>query len=203
METKKLSRRERQAETLKAEILEAAVKTFEQYGYEKATTKKIAEEAEVSEGTLYYYFENKREILITLFNKLIESLTTNLAHVSAENDDITHVLSKGMAHQYKQVKNLPIMTLFLHEAKHDEVVKEIFFRMISSVRESASNLLEHLGDSGKIRKVDYKTLALLMSLIGIGYMTLFETGDNVLTKKPLNSLTDEISNILINGLLPQ
>ena len=76
MQTKKPTRRERQAELLKKEILEAALEVFKEYGYEKATTKKIAERAEVSEGTLYNYFENKRDILLNLF-QIIKERTYN------------------------------------------------------------------------------------------------------------------------------
>jgi AcrR family transcriptional regulator len=202
METQKLTRRERQAELLKKEILEAAVKVFKEYGYEKATTKKIAKEADVSEGTLYYYFENKRDILITLFKSLIENIATNLVQVSSDKDNITNILSKGMAHQYEQINSLPIITLFLHEARLDSEVQAIFSKMMVFVRESAAKLLKQLEKSGKIKKVNHETMALLMSLVGIGYMTLFESGDSGLTHKPLKELTDDFAHILVSGLMP-
>ena len=203
MEITKPTRRERQAELLKKEILEAAVKVFKEYGYEKATTKKIAKEAEVSEGTLYYYFENKRNILITLFKILIEKISTNLVQVSSYNDDITNILSIGLTHQYEQINSLPIITLFLHEARLDPEVQEIFSKMMVSVRESAAKLFKQLENSGKIRKVNPETMALLMSLVGIGYMALFESGDNGLIHMPLKELTDDFANILVRGLKPE
>ncbi len=203
MKTKELTRRERQAEQLKKEILEAAITVFKQNGYEKATTKKIAKEADVSEGTLYYYFENKREILITLFKILIESITENLAQIpSTSNEDITKLLSKGMVHQYGQVSDLSILILFLHEARIDPEVRKIFSGMMLSVRESAASLFKNLEKDGKIRKVNHDTMAVLMSLIGIGYMALYETGDDGLTNVPVKKLTDEFAQILVNGIKP-
>jgi len=202
MDEKKLTRRERQAELLKKEILEAAVETFKQYGYEKSTTKKIAKTAEVSEGTLYYYFKNKRDILITLFQILIENINTNLGLVLSDNDDITKLLSKGMTRQYEQINTFPIITLFLHEARLDPEVKKVFSEMIALVRESGVNLLKELENKGKIRKINHETVALLMSLAGIGYMALYETGDKFLTKLPLSKLTDEFAQVLVNGLMP-
>ena len=203
MEAIKPTRRERQAELLKKEILDAAVMVFKEFGYEKATTKRIAKEAEVSEGTLYYYFENKRDILITLFKILIGNITNNLVKVFSDNDDITNILSKGMAHQYEQINTLPILTLFLHEARLDSEVQEILSQMMTSVRESAVNLLKQLEKNGKIKKGQHETLALLMSLVGIGYMTLFETGDKGLIHIPLKELTDDFANILVKGLTPE
>ena len=64
-------------------------------------------------------------------------------------------------------------------------------------------LLKQLDKGGKIRKVNPETMALLMSLIGIGYMTLFETGDRDLTQIPLKKLTDDFAQILVNGLTPE
>lgn len=203
MKTKELTRRERQAEQLKKEILEASITVFKQYGYEKATTKKIAKEADVSEGTLYYYFENKRDILVTLFKILIEKISLNLVEVSTGKDNLTNILSKGMARQYSQINTLPIMTLFLHEARLDPEVHKIFSEVIKSVRESAKSLLGQLEKEGKIRKMNNDNMALLMSLIGIGYMTLFETGDIELTSRPLDKLTDALALILVQGINPE
>ena len=203
MKTKELTRRERQAEQLKKEILEASITVFKQYGYEKATTKKIAKEADVSEGTLYYYFENKRDILVTLFKILIEKINLNLVEVSTGKDNLTNILSKGMARQYSQINTLPIMTLFLHEARLDPEVHKIFSEVIKSVRESAKSLLGQLEKEGKIRKMNNDNMALLMSLIGIGYMTLFETGDIELTSRPLDKLTDALALILVQGINPE
>lgn len=47
-------------------ILEAAARVFAHKGFEKATTREIAREAAVSEGTIYNYFSSKRELLTAL-----------------------------------------------------------------------------------------------------------------------------------------
>ncbi|MEP5567581.1 MAG: TetR/AcrR family transcriptional regulator [Halioglobus sp.] len=56
-----------------ASIIEAAAQVLERWGYQGATTNRIAERAGVSVGTLYQYFNNKDEI----FNALIERETTS------------------------------------------------------------------------------------------------------------------------------
>ena len=117
-------------------------------------------------------------------------------------NNLTNMLSKGMTHQFEQINSLPIITLFLHEAKLDPEVQEIFSQMMTSVRKSAANLLLKIEQEEKIRKGTHDTMALLMSLIGIGYMTLYETGDNGLTTVPVKTLTDDFANILVNGIIP-
>jgi AcrR family transcriptional regulator len=56
-------RRQRRIARRRQEILTAAARIFAQKGYAGATTKEIAEQADVAEGTLYNYFGGKREIL--------------------------------------------------------------------------------------------------------------------------------------------
>jgi AcrR family transcriptional regulator len=57
------TRRQRRIARRRAEILAAAADVFAEKGYEGTTTKAIALAADVSEGTLYNYYEGKRELL--------------------------------------------------------------------------------------------------------------------------------------------
>ena len=54
----------------RTQILEAATHVFAEKGYHRATTKDIARAADVAEGTIYLYFENKSELLIALMEHL-------------------------------------------------------------------------------------------------------------------------------------
>ncbi len=52
-------------------IIDAAVKIIAEYGYHSAQVAKIAREAGVADGTIYLYFKNKEDVLISLFrNKM-------------------------------------------------------------------------------------------------------------------------------------
>lgn len=60
-------------------ILDASQKLFLQYGYEKTSIEKIAQQAKISKSNLYNYFKSKDEIFNRLtdkaayeFRKLIE-----------------------------------------------------------------------------------------------------------------------------------
>ncbi|MFV8830491.1 TetR/AcrR family transcriptional regulator [Alkalihalobacterium sp. APHAB7] len=51
------------------QIIEAAVKVIAENGYHQAQVSKIAKEAGVADGTIYLYFKNKEDILISLFEE--------------------------------------------------------------------------------------------------------------------------------------
>lgn len=52
-------------------IIEAAVKVIAENGYHAAQVSKIAKQAGVADGTIYLYFKNKEDILISLFKERI------------------------------------------------------------------------------------------------------------------------------------
>ena len=47
------------------QIIDAAVKVIAQNGYHHSQVSKIAREAGVADGTIYLYFKNKEDILIS------------------------------------------------------------------------------------------------------------------------------------------
>jgi len=59
-------------------ILDAAARIFHEQGYGGATTNDIADEAEVSVGSLYQYFPNKDSLLVALTKRHIEAATAGL-----------------------------------------------------------------------------------------------------------------------------
>lgn len=51
------------------QIIDAAVIVIAQNGYYQAQVSKIAKQAGVADGTIYLYFKNKEDILISLFHE--------------------------------------------------------------------------------------------------------------------------------------
>jgi TetR/AcrR family fatty acid metabolism transcriptional regulator len=57
-------------------IIEAAVKVIAENGYHNSQVSRIAREAGVADGTVYLYFQNKEDVLISLFTvKMGEFIT--------------------------------------------------------------------------------------------------------------------------------
>ena len=58
------------------DIIVAAVSVFAKEGYHSAKISKIADEAGVSTGTVYLYYENKEDLLLEIFRRLWLELST-------------------------------------------------------------------------------------------------------------------------------
>jgi TetR/AcrR family fatty acid metabolism transcriptional regulator len=67
-------------------ILNAAIKVFAKNGFYATRVSEIAKAAGVADGTIYLYFKNKDDVLITIFEEGIKQLLTILRKV-AESDE--------------------------------------------------------------------------------------------------------------------
>ena len=65
-------------------ILNAATRIFHEQGYAGTTTNDIADEADLSIGSLYQYFPNKDALLAALTKRHITSTTSSLAAMIGE-----------------------------------------------------------------------------------------------------------------------
>ncbi len=66
-------------------ILDAAERIFAQHGFFAARVSEIAKEAGVADGTIYLYFKNKDDLLISLFESRMERVNELLAGVIARH----------------------------------------------------------------------------------------------------------------------
>lgn len=67
-------------------ILQAAARIFDEEGYRRTTTNRVAEAAGVSIGSLYQYFPNKDALLVALAERHVEEATDAFAEHLAELD---------------------------------------------------------------------------------------------------------------------
>ena len=61
----------RRSDDKRRRILDAAVKVFARKGYFGAKVSEIARRAGVADGTIYLYFRNKEDILVSLFDEVM------------------------------------------------------------------------------------------------------------------------------------
>lgn len=77
-------RREREREARRGAILEAARDVLLSQGLRGTTTKQIAERCELSEATLFFYFQSKDEILLSLIFESISFFAEGLDALAAK-----------------------------------------------------------------------------------------------------------------------
>lgn len=107
-----LSVRERGKQRRRSRIKEAARSVFIERGYEAATTREIADRAEVSAGTLFAYAPTKSELLLMIVN-----------------DDIEPLRSEGFRHASVHTPLIEVLLAFCEDdmaywGKHPEIARQ-------------------------------------------------------------------------------
>lgn len=83
----KLSRKDRERERHRQEILRAAERIFARKGYQAATIEEIAREAEFAVGTLYSFFKNKDELYTRVIEGFIQQFMDEFREKVLSIDD--------------------------------------------------------------------------------------------------------------------
>jgi TetR/AcrR family fatty acid metabolism transcriptional regulator len=80
-------------------ILQAAIKVFSEKGFYNSRVSEIAKEANVADGTIYLYFKNKDDILISLFEEEFGKVVRNMrAELSREKDALQKIKRFAITH---------------------------------------------------------------------------------------------------------
>lgn len=177
---KTLTRQEKAEERTRQrtkQILEAAAKVFARRGFHDSTTKEIAAEAGVAEGTIYNYFRSKRDLLIAMVARLAsESLL--LVMERADTLDARALLTEILRDRLALFdRNREIVQVVIHELivdaelrrrYLDEVVAPIAQQMIVYFRKRVA--------AGTFRPFDLRVIP--PAMVGATFMAgLVTAGD--------------------------
>ncbi len=68
-------------------IIQAATKVFAERGFYNSKVADVAKEAQVADGTIYLYFKNKDDLLISIFEESIDTFTAEVERSLAQAKD--------------------------------------------------------------------------------------------------------------------
>jgi len=115
IEDKKTSRKQRETDLRKQNIIEAAEKLFLANGYEDTTMSQIANEAEFSKGTLYNYFKSKDDLYLAIGTKAYEIIIDYTKYfVESKDPGVDQLKAVGYAY-YEFTKNYPDHAHIFHD----------------------------------------------------------------------------------------
>lgn len=102
-------------------ILNAAMKEFVQKGFMNASTDAIVKEAAISKGALFYYFNNKKDLFLFLYDYAIDILKNEiLVKFNDDEKDIFTRRRQAARLKIEILKKLPEMYNFLATAYMEE-----------------------------------------------------------------------------------
>jgi TetR/AcrR family fatty acid metabolism transcriptional regulator len=181
-------------------ILDAAIVEVAQHGYYKTTISTIARRAGVADGTIYLYFRNKAEILVSIFDRamarFIEAGKQELARVQGPEARLRRIVD---LHLSLVGENRDLAVIFQVELRHSLHFMAQFSRSrIREYLEIIADVIQQGRDEGRFRpNLD----PLLAAKAVFGILDEMAT-DWVLSHRNtrLAAKSDEVADLVLGGL---
>lgn len=184
------------------QIVDAAVIAIAENGYHQAQVSKIAKEAGVADGTIYLYFKNKEDILVSVFREKMSIFTQNLETIIEKETTASVRLLKMIENHFR----------VLHEDRHLAIVTQLELRQsgkqlrlrINEVLREYLNLLDGILKEGIERKELDESLDIRLSR-----QMVFGTIDETITSWVMNEqkydlieLSPKVHRLIMKALQP-
>ncbi len=183
-------------------IRKAAIRIISDEGFHKCTTDKIAEQAGVSVGTIYNYFQDKEDILSYIFQVEHTKLNIYFDRIMKKEMTVPDKFKLLISKYFKYAFNNKKLVKLIHDESNrpaKRVTQEMFSYMLA-IREHLKELLKKGVEEGSIYS-DYDLDIIANILLGSANVTaLFghlkpEKIDYISTEGP-----EILFNVLANGI---
>ncbi|WPD23861.1 MAG: TetR/AcrR family transcriptional regulator [Candidatus Electrothrix aestuarii] len=203
MPEKKLTRREREKQRQRRDMLDAAMKLFAEKGYHNASMQEIAEHAEFAVGTLYKFFKNKEDMYKALVTEQADRFHVSLsAALASSEDEIEQLRSYIQTKGEVFMSNESFIRLYFAETRGASF--NIKAGLDSELRDRHHQMLQRVAaifargmEKGRFRRIAAPFhMAVAMDSLCNAFLTNWLEGRDTYPESP-----DTILNIFFQGLL--
>jgi AcrR family transcriptional regulator len=151
-------------------VIRAAINEFLKHGFEKGNVGDIAKNAEVAKGSIYQYFENKKELFLYSVRWSIELFANKYGkyiNVKSKDTDIFDFFYKNAKDMWLQMRDEREIVIFIQNVflgKYNSLTDESMDYMIKVSDQYLLSLIKNGKENGSIRKdIDDKILSLFIT----------------------------------------
>ncbi len=148
-------------------ILKAAIEVFAKNGFYATRVSEIAKAAGVADGTIYLYFKNKDDVLITIFEDGIQRLLTILREVAASeapfDERITRIIELQLGLLEDQRDLAEVITVNLRQSS--SLLKQYAAPLFMEYIDVIAGLIREGQNEGAFRK-DVNSRVVARALFG-------------------------------------
>jgi len=169
----------------KDQILEVALNLFIAQGFDATPTSQISKEANVSTGTLFYYFPNKNSILEQLYLSIKKELSTYLQ----QKDDFTLPTKKRLftcLKSYVEWTNAnPKKTVFLDQFYHSANISKTIKQEAYDEFDRLKEIVEAALHEGILKELPLEFHLVMIECIMNGVLSLAKSGKTGLSNNEI------------------
>jgi AcrR family transcriptional regulator len=170
----------------KRAIVEHAVLTFAEKGFDAASTKEIARRAGVAEATIFRHFATKEDLLLRLVRPLLTQVVVPAAagqfeRVVAETGGrLEDVLRLVLTERLRVIRRFaPLVRILIQEIPFRPELQKLLFAQVPAGLGGAMALMQREMDAGRMRREPPARIARWVASLFAGYFissTIFMPG---------------------------
>ena len=194
-ETKQIQRKE--------QIMDAALKTIVQKGFEKSRMDDIVTLSNLSKGAIYWYYKSKKDVYLDLINYWVLRYSAVINHLIEEDHSAADQL-KSLFHYFtKQFENDPSLYKALVEfwtlAGRDKDFQKKLNKVYSNFLVLLEDIISRGVETGEFKNLNVQitALSIMVNIEGIIWFTLFET-NGISAREYIDTITDFILSGITN-----
>jgi len=189
------------SEERKAQIFQAALTCFSRKGYHQTTMDDIVAESGLSKGALYWYFESKKELFLSLFQEVMGQFSQTWESIVNKKASATDKLLSSLALFRTEFKEFVPFFGVLMEAWaltiHDEDVENLTRELYEPYLDIMTRIVEEGITSGEFRVVSSQATALVVMTLFDGITLALGTG---LQQLDWDDIMDAAEELVLHGL---
>ena len=149
----------------RAEIVGALYNCILKRGYQNTSVRDIAAEAGIKVGALYYYFENKDEILYSLADYVFDKYKSNFLRLTGDQSDKSpeDMLKEGLRFFFVDVAGDRGLVIVFQEllvlSRHDKKLRKSLGKLYKQYREEVADFLSACLGSSKLQDSNIQDMA--------------------------------------------
>ncbi|MFF5994396.1 TetR/AcrR family transcriptional regulator [Lysinibacillus sp. KU-BSD001] len=182
------------------QIIDAAVIAIAENGYHQAQVSKIAKQAGVADGTIYLYFKNKEDILISIFNEKMGLFVEKLQDIIKSGNSSSEKLAQMIENHFEVLANdRHLATVTQLELRQSN--KELRLK-INAILKEYLMLLDQILIEGMLSGEFNPTMD-----VRLARQMVFGTVDEITTTWVMNeyrydllALSPKVAQLVLNGL---
>ncbi len=193
-------------EQRRSAILEAAAEIFAQKGYHRATIKEIAAAVGIAPGTIYLYFKDKRDLLLSIAERLVHAVPETPIRASRAQEPglLQQLLEERitMLHKYWPFIRVLAGEMWVDRELRDQYLNQVMAPMLNAFERQ----LEAYAQQEQVRSFDpYIIARAILGAVTIFILTSEITPDDIQDDARRHAMIRELSGFFLYGLrgMPQ
>lgn len=187
-------------EDRRREVLDAALRVFADAGFRRASLNAVSDEAGVTKGCLYHYFDSKEDLLLALMRERTQD-SGSLAQAFADamtRDEMLARMVRVLWEKYEREGELDMTGVVLTELPHAPAVARAFFdEVIAPKRADLRDALVRTEASG----VEPELAAMIVPWMMMGVALGYRLGNQIdADQRPREEIEQAMLAILTKGL---